>query len=70
MSPPPSSVVSMSGSNIELEDTLLDLVVQYGLPAVLQTVARIMARRGSVTGGIVGEAAGIEGWLATRPPAV
>jgi hypothetical protein len=60
----------MSGSYIDLEDTLLDLVVQYGLPAVLLAMARIMASRGSVTGGIVGEVAGIEGWLATQPPAI
>ena len=62
-----NSVVSMSG-NIDLEDTLLDLVVQYGLPAVLQAVARIMASKGSVTCGIVSEVAGIEGWLAVQPP--
>ncbi len=60
----------MSSSLVELEDTLLDLVVQYGLPVVLQAVARVMASRGSVTGGIVSEVAGIEGWLATQPPAV
>jgi hypothetical protein len=45
-------------------------VVQHGLAAVLEAVARIMASRGSVTGGILSEVAGIEDWLATQPPAI
>jgi hypothetical protein len=49
-----------------LKDTLLDLVVQQGLAAVLEELARVMAEIGSVTGGIVSEAAAIEAWLATQ----
>jgi hypothetical protein len=54
--------------DVDLKDTLLDLVVQYGLPAVLQALARVMGTIGSVTSGIVSEVAGVEGWLATQPP--
>ena len=43
-------------------------MVQYGLPAVLQALARIMGRIGSVTSGIVSEVDGVEGWLATQQP--
>jgi hypothetical protein len=43
-------------------------VVQYGFPAVLQALARIMGRIGSVTTGIVSEVDGVEGWLATQQP--
>lgn len=55
-------------SDVDLKDTLLDLVVQYGLPAVLQALARVMGSIGSVTSGIVSEVAGVEGWLQQRPP--
>ena len=50
--------------DVDLKDTLLDLVVQYGL----QALARVMGTIGSVTSGIVSEVAGVEGWLATQPP--
>jgi hypothetical protein len=56
------------GGDVDLKDTLLDLVVQYGLPAVLQALARVMGTIGSVTSGIVSEVAGVEGWLQQRPP--
>jgi hypothetical protein len=68
MSATGSSGASMDG-DVDLKDTLLDLVVQYGLPAVLQALARVMGTIGSVTSGIVSEVAGVEGWLATQPPA-
>jgi hypothetical protein len=67
MSATGSSGASMDG-DVDLKDTLLDLVVQYGLPAVLQALARVMGTIGSVTSGIVSEVAGVEGWLATQPP--
>jgi hypothetical protein len=54
--------------DVDLKDILLDLVVEHGLPAVLQALARIMGSIGSVTGGIVSEVAGVEGWLQQRPP--
>ena len=56
------------GGDVDLKDTLFDLVVQYGLPAVLQALARVMGSIGSVTTGIVSEVAGVEGWLTTQPP--
>lgn len=46
--------------------TLHDLVLHYGLPAVLRTLAAVMQEQGAVTGGIVTEAAQIEEWLTTR----
>ena len=58
-----------------LRETLLELVEQQGLATVLQELAHVMAEIGSVTGGLVSEAAAIEAWLATqqhqqkRPPA-
>jgi hypothetical protein len=67
MSASGSSGASM-GSDVDLKDTLLDLVVQYGLPAVLRALSSVMGRIGGVTGGIVNEAAGVEDWLATPPP--
>jgi hypothetical protein len=51
-----------------LADILRKLVAQHGLPAALQTLAHIMADIGSVTGGVVSEAASIEQWLAQRGP--
>ena len=58
------------GGDVDLKDTLFDLVVQDGLPAVLQALARVMGSIGSVTTGIVSEVAGVEGWLTTPPPAL
>ena len=50
------------------EGTVLDLVVEHGLLAVLQALARVMGSIGSVTGGIVSEVARVEGWLQQRAP--
>jgi hypothetical protein len=50
-------------SDTVLNDTLLDLVVQYGLPTVLRALAHTMADMGAVTGGLVSEVAGVEAWL-------
>ena len=47
-----------------LADILRKLVAQHGLPAALQALAHI----GSVTGGVVSEAANIEQWLAQQGP--
>ena len=51
-----------------LADILRKLVAQHGLPAALQALAHIMADIGSVTGGVVSEAASIEQWLAQQGP--
>jgi hypothetical protein len=45
---------------------LRDLMLQHGLPTMLQALANIMADTGHITGGIVNEVASIEGWLATH----
>jgi hypothetical protein len=52
--------------NDDTDLALRDLVGQHGLPTVLQTLARIMADTGSVTGGIISEVAAIEEWLAAQ----
>jgi uncharacterized membrane protein YqgA involved in biofilm formation len=40
-----------------------DIIAEAGVPAVLRAVAHIMGCLGSVTGGVVSEAAAIEAWV-------
>ena len=57
---------SATNDDTGLADILRKLVAQHGLPATLQALARVMEDIGSVTGGVVSEAASIEWWLATQ----
>jgi hypothetical protein len=57
---------SATNDDTGLADIVRELVDRHGLPATLQALAHTMADIGSVTGGVVSEAANIERWLATQ----
>lgn len=49
-----------------LTDSLNDLISEYGLSAVIQATAELMAEKGYVTSSIFSEVAAIEQWLSAQ----